>query len=101
MQQHWLRCLIFTVIGMTAIYANAQPQQNAEPAQNDTQLLVEEEIDARRSEQAELQSREQALKAQQATTEQLLEQQEAYLNALRAELKRQQQHAHDGDTTRE
>ncbi|WP_290522652.1 hypothetical protein [Alcanivorax sp.] len=53
---------------------------------SDNELLNAEQRDARLREQKELESRTEALEARQQTTRELLDQQDAYLKALREQI---------------
>tara|TARA_B100000446_G_C10545586_1_gene338417 strand:- start:2855 stop:3130 length:276 start_codon:yes stop_codon:yes gene_type:complete len=53
---------------------------------DDSDLLTAEQRDARLREQQELEAREQDLLQQKETTQELLEQQDAYLEALKAQI---------------
>ncbi len=73
--------LCLCVLGSLANPAMAQSQTS------DADLLSAEQRDARLREQQELEARASDLEAQQQTTRELLEQQEQYLDALRAQIK--------------
>ena len=62
-------------------------QAIAQSQTSDTDLLTAEQRDARLREQQELEARASELEAQQQTTRELLDQQEQYLDALRAQIK--------------
>jgi len=62
-------------------------QAIAQSQTSDADLLTAEQRDARLREQQELEARASELEAQQQTTRELLDQQEQYLDALRAQIK--------------
>lgn len=62
-------------------------QAIAQSQTSDADLLNAEKRDARLREQQELEARASDLEAQQQTTRELLDQQEQYLDALRAQIK--------------
>ncbi|MBL7251617.1 hypothetical protein ACLD02_11970 [Alloalcanivorax sp. C16-2] len=79
------------------LIALAAPALGAESRdEGATRAAAEEAGDAARREQAELRDRAEALREQQATTDALLEKQEAYLKALERQVEALKQQRRDG-----